>query len=218
MVELSSDNYHPAPKTQGRGVAYLGNLGKNALLSAEPSFKGGKGGTAMAAKRKFEPEKINAALKLLRALPVKDNRKTTGETLHMLKGGILEALDKGYDRTEIRRTIATAEVVISATTFNDFLAGNLKDASENGVEADPKRKEGTEKTPTEPEATEKSTAEKTENSALEERKTATEENGNPENGKRETPTIKMREDTSARKADTVKMPSYYTPDLPDTEL
>jgi hypothetical protein len=176
----------------------------------------------MAAKRKFEPKKINAALKLLRALPVKDSRKTTNETLHMLKGGILEALDKGYDRMEIRRTIATAEVVISATTFNDFLAGNLpgtmKDASENGGEADPERKEETEKTPTEPEATGNGIAVETENPALEERKTATAENGNPENGKRETPTIETREDTPARKAGTVKMPSYYTPDLPDTEL
>ncbi|MDR3363260.1 MAG: hypothetical protein LBO64_10565, partial [Desulfovibrio sp.] len=172
----------------------------------------------MAAKRKFEPEKINAALKLLRALPVKDSRKTTSETLRMLKRGILDALDKGYDRTEIRRTIATAEVVISATTFNDFLAGNLKDASENGGEADLKQKEGTEKTPTEPEATSNGTVGKTENPALEERKTATAENETPENGKRETPTIETREDTPARKADTVKMPSYYTPDLPDTEL
>jgi hypothetical protein len=172
----------------------------------------------MAAKRKFEPEKINAALKLLRALPVKDSRKTTSETLHMLKGGILDALDKGYDRMEIRRTIATAEVVISATTFNDFLAGNLKDASENGGETDPKRETGKEKTPTEPEATGNGTAEETETPALEERKTTTLENGNPENEKREIPTIKTREDTPARKADTVKMPSYYTPDLPDTEL
>jgi hypothetical protein len=176
----------------------------------------------MAAKRKFEPGKINAALKLLRALPVKDDRKTTGEMLHMLKGGILEALDKGYDRTEIRRTIATAEVTISATTFNDFLAGNLpgnlKDASENGGETGQKRKERTEKTPTEPEATGRGTAGETENPALEERKIVTAENGNPENGKRETPTIETREDIPARKADTVKMPSYYTPDLPDTEL
>jgi hypothetical protein len=172
----------------------------------------------MAAKRKFEPEKINAALKLLRALPVKDSRKTTSETLHMLKGGILDALDKGYDRMEIRRAIATAEVVISATTFNDFLAANLKDASENGGEADPERKEETEKTPTEPEATGNGTVEETDNPELEEQKTATEENENPENGKREIPTSKTREDTPARKADTVKMPSYYTPDLPDTEL
>jgi hypothetical protein len=176
----------------------------------------------MAAKRKFEQEKINAALKLLRALPVKDSRKTTSETLNMLKGGILDALDKGYDRMEIRRTIATAEVVISATTFNDFLAGNLpgtmKDASENGGEANPKRKEGKEKTEAEPEANGNGTAGKTKNPALEERKTATAENGNPENGKREIPTIKTRENTPARKAEPERMPSYYTPDLPDSEL
>jgi hypothetical protein len=176
----------------------------------------------MAAKRKFEPEKINAALKLLRALPVKDSRKTTGETLYMLKGGILDALDKGYDRMEIRRTIATAEVVISATTFNDFLAGNLpgnlKDASESDGEADPKRKTGKEKTLQEPKATGNGITGETETPALEEQKTATSENENPKNGKRETPTIKTREDLQARKADTVKMPTYYTPDLPDTEL
>ena len=172
----------------------------------------------MAAKRKFEPEKINAALKLLRALPVKDKRKSTGETLHMLKGGILDALDKGYGRAEIRKTIAAAEVVISATTFNDFLAGNLNGASENGGEADPERKTGKEKTPAEPEQTRKDMPAKTETPKAEERKTGTAENGSPENGKRETPTIETRESTPARKADTVKMPSYYTPDLPDTEL
>jgi hypothetical protein len=135
----------------------------------------------MAVKRKFEPEKINAALKLLRALPVKDNRKTLGETLHILKGGIMDALDKGYDRTEIRRTIAAAEVAISATTFNDFLAGNLQDASENDKESNLERKKGTEKTSTELEATGNGTAGETENPALEERKTATSENENPEN-------------------------------------
>jgi hypothetical protein len=148
----------------------------------------------MAAKRKFEPEKVNAALKLLRALPVKDSRKTTSETLHMLKGGILDALDKGYDRTEIRRTIAAAEVVISATTFNDFLAGNLpgtmKDASENGGETNPKRKEGTEKTPRGPEATGNGIAVETENPALEERKTATSENGKGKTVKRHNETMK----------------------------
>jgi hypothetical protein len=218
MVELSSDNYHPAPEDPGRGVAYFYDLQKTLLLSAEPSFKGGKGGMAMAAKRKFEPEKINAALKLLRALPVKDNRKTTGETLHMLKGGILDALDKGYDRVEIRKTIAAAELVISATTFNDFLAGNLKDASENGKEAAPKRKTGKEKTPVEPEQTGQDMHAKTETPKAEERKPGTAENGAPENGKRETPTIETREDTPARKTEQRKMPSYYTPDLPDTEL
>ena len=89
---------------------------------------------------------ISAALKLLRALPVKGKRKTLNKTLRMLKGGILEALSKGYDRMEIRKTIGTADVVISATSFNDFLAGqsgagDLKNTTvENGNEPNAKRK------------------------------------------------------------------------------
>ncbi len=79
----------------------------------------------MSGRKKYEPERIAAALKLLRALPVKDNRKTAREALAMLKGGIQDALDKGYDRTEIRKTIATADLPISSTTFNDFVATNL---------------------------------------------------------------------------------------------
>jgi hypothetical protein len=178
----------------------------------------------MAAKRKFEPEKINAALKLLRALPVKDSRKTTNETLHMLKGGILDALEKGYDRMEIRRTIATAEVVISATTFNDFLAGNLKDASGNGKEADPKRKEGTEKTPTEPEATGNGIAVETENTIAEEQKTAVSENGNGKtvkrhNEKMKTPT-EQEATVRAMPAKTAATPGSIVvkPDTPIEEL
>ena len=108
----------------------------------------------MPERKRYEPEKITAALKLLRALPVKDNRKTLNETLLTLKGGILDALDKGYDRTEIRQTIATAEVVISATSFNDFLAVNLNGGSlENGTGTAARRKKGEKETPTEQEAT-----------------------------------------------------------------
>jgi len=51
----------------------------------------------------------------------------------MLERGIQNALGKGYDRTEVRKKIATANVVISATTMNDFLAGKIQDpACKNG--------------------------------------------------------------------------------------
>lgn len=167
----------------------------------------------MSGRKKFEPEKVTAALKLLRALPVKDNRKTTGEALHMLKGGILEALEKGYDRTEIRKLIA-AEVPLSSTTFNDFLAANLKeDTEETGMSAGSKRKTGQEKTPTAPEQTGKGRFTKTASSAALERKPATATNGNAEHGKSE-----ILKPTPARAAEPKKMPSYYTPDLPDSEL
>lgn len=173
----------------------------------------------MAGRKKHEPEKIAAALRLLRALPVKDTRKTTDEMLHMLKGGILEALDKGYDRLEIRNTISAAELVISATTFNDFLAVNLKDAiSENGKELDQKRKTNKEKTPKEPKQTAQGTSMRRESPITAKRKRDASENENPETGKRETSTIGTRENTPARESEPEKMPSYYTPDLPDTEL
>lgn len=172
----------------------------------------------MAGKKKFEPEKITAALKLLRTLPVKDNRKTTGETLHMLKGGILDALDKGYDRMEIRKTIAAADVVISSTTFNDFLAGNIDATPENGKESPSKRKTVKEKTVTEPEQTDKDASMKPGTPLAAERKPVTPETENLESGKRESPTLETRETTPARKAEPERMPSYYTPDLPDSEL
>ena len=144
----------------------------------------------MPERKKFEPEKISVALKLLRALPVKDTRKTLTETLRMLEEGILGALDKGYDRLEIRKTIAAAEVVISATSFNDFLAENLKDVQETGRETSPKRKKTKGKTETELGANGNSPSAKTENPLLEERKSPCPENGNGESGKRHNEQVK----------------------------
>ena len=217
----------------------------------------------MSGRKKYEPERIAAALKLLRALPVKDNRKTTSETLHMLKGGIFEALEKGYDRTEIRKLIAP-EVPVSSTTFNDFLAENLKgDTPENGKEADAERKNGGETPakdagqtgnapavkPEGPVATERKSASpengnqadanrksgndkpareaeqtgnavivKPESPAAAERKAATQKNGNEESVKQETPTTETRASAPAPQTEPRKLPSYFTPDLPDSEL
>lgn len=172
----------------------------------------------MSGKKRFEPETIIAALKVLRALPVKDNRKTAREALHMLKGGIQDALDKGYDRTEIRKAIATADLPISSTTFNDFVAVNLPqplkgETAETGMDAGAKRKTSRKKTPTAPEQTENTPSIKTASPAAVERKpaTATTETTEPDN--QETP-----QPTPARTAEPRKMPSYFTPDLPDSEL
>lgn len=141
----------------------------------------------MSGRKKFEPENITAALKLLRALPVKDNRKTTSEALHMLKGGIFDALEKGYDRTEIRKLIAP-EVQISSTTFNDFLATNITEGKpENEQRVDAKRKPAKEKTLQESEQTGKIPSVKPESPVTAERKAASVENGNLETGKRNSP-------------------------------
>ncbi len=171
----------------------------------------------MSGRKKFEPEKIAAALRLLRALPVKDTRKTTGEALHMLKGGIQDALDKGYDRTEIRRLIA-AEVPISSTTFNDFLAANLKEeVAPTGTEAEAKRKTEQEETAAKPEQTGNGAPGKPESPAVAEQKPAASETGNAASGNRNSPDSEASNPTPARK-DKIKLPSYYTPDLPDSEL
>jgi len=77
--------------------------------------------------KKFAPEKIHAAQKVLRALPGKDHRKSLNETLFMLSGGIQAAIEKGYSRREIRNMIAEAGVVISTTSLNNFLNGEQKD-------------------------------------------------------------------------------------------
>ena len=178
----------------------------------------------MAGKKKFEPEKVSAALRLLRALPVKDNRKTISETLMMLKGGILEALDKGYDRMEIRRTIAAAEVVISATTFNDFLAGNLNATQESGNETASKRKKGGGKTATEQDATAKAQPAETETVAVEKQESATPENGNGETEKRESESMETATELEATaKAVSAEAPSspgsiIIKPDTPKEEL
>ncbi|MCL2123849.1 MAG: hypothetical protein FWH34_07120 [Desulfovibrionaceae bacterium] len=76
--------------------------------------------------KKIDPEKINAAQKLLRALPDKDTRKSLHETLRMLSGGIQAAIEKGYSRREIRNKLAEAGVVISTTSLNNFLNGKQK--------------------------------------------------------------------------------------------
>ena len=79
--------------------------------------------------KKFESEKVSAALKLLRALPEKDNRKSLHETLVALSGGIQTALAKGYSRREIRNMLVEAGVVISTTSLNNFLSGEQKKIS-----------------------------------------------------------------------------------------
>lgn len=79
--------------------------------------------------KKFEPEKVNAALKLLRSLPGKDNRKSLNEALAMLSGGIQAAIEKGYSRRAIRNMLAEAGVVISTTSLNNFLNGEQKNSS-----------------------------------------------------------------------------------------
>ena len=71
--------------------------------------------------KKFDAEKVSAALKLLRTLPEKDNRKSLTEALVMLSGGIQAAIAKGYSRREIRNQLAEAGVVISTTSLNNFL-------------------------------------------------------------------------------------------------
>jgi hypothetical protein len=83
-----------------------------------------KGGKVMPEIKKFESEKVSAALKLLRALPEKDNRKSLNEALLMLSGGIQAAIGKGYSRREIRNTLAKAGVVLSTTSLNNFLNGS----------------------------------------------------------------------------------------------
>jgi hypothetical protein len=80
--------------------------------------------------KKFEPEKVNAALKLLRSLPGKDNRKSLNEALAMLSGGIQAAIEKGYSRRAIRNMLAEAGVVISTTSLNNFLNGEQKNSSQ----------------------------------------------------------------------------------------
>ena len=88
--------------------------------------------------KKFEPGKISAALKLLRALPDKDNRKSLHETLVMLSSGIQTAIAKGYSRREIRNMLAEAGVVVSTTSLNNFLNGGQKKTRE--ASADQKAK------------------------------------------------------------------------------
>jgi len=73
--------------------------------------------------KKFEPEKINTALKRLRALPVKDNSKSLTEALVMLSGDIQAAIAKGYSRRAIRNILVEAGVVISTTSLNNFGTG-----------------------------------------------------------------------------------------------
>ncbi|MDR2891621.1 MAG: hypothetical protein LBV80_00820 [Deltaproteobacteria bacterium] len=176
----------------------------------------------MSGKKRFEPETITAALKVLRALPVKDNRKTAREALAMLKGGIQDALDKGYDRTEIRKAIATADLPISSTTFNDFVLTNLPqsakgEAAETGKDAPTKRKASQPKPTTPPEQTENTPPVKPESPAVPERKAAP---VTPATTAAPVAPVKQAtpQPTPAQLEALKKMPSYFTPDLPDSEL
>ncbi len=176
----------------------------------------------MSGKKKFEPEKIHAALKMLRALPVKDNRKTAGEALAMLKGGIQDALDKGYDRKEICKAIAAVDLPISPSTFYDFVAANLKEGvAATGTETRAKRRAEQENTAASPEQSGTDSPVKPESPSeppvIVEQKPAPPAPATPESENRNTPDSEPPKPTPARR-DKIKLPSYYTPDLPDSEL
>jgi hypothetical protein len=89
-----------------------------------------KGEFVMPEIKKIELEKVNAALKRLRALPVKDNRKSLTEALVMLSGDIQAAIAKGYSRRAIRNILAEGGVIISTTSLNNFLSGEQKKIKE----------------------------------------------------------------------------------------
>jgi len=57
------------------------------------------------------------------------------EMLHLLERGMRDALVKGYNRGEMRRKIAEAEVIIAATTLKGFLVKEQKDAGQKHEEA-----------------------------------------------------------------------------------
>ncbi len=82
----------------------------------------------MSGKKRFDSENITAALKLLRALPIKDGRKSIQETLRLLEQGMCDAQEKGYNQREMRDKLTAAGVIVSATTLKDFLAGKKERA------------------------------------------------------------------------------------------
>jgi len=88
--------------------------------------------------KKIEPEKVNAALKLLRALPEKDKRKSLNDALRMLSSGIRAAIAKGYSRRAIRNMLVEAGVVISTTSLNNFLNGEQEKSGEASAKQKPK--------------------------------------------------------------------------------
>ena len=91
--------------------------------------------------KKFEPEKISAALKRLRALPVKDNSKSLTEALVMLSDGIQAAIAKGYSRRAIQNILVESGVAISTTSLNNFLSGEQKKIKEASQKQKPKNME-----------------------------------------------------------------------------
>ena len=71
--------------------------------------------TAMATARRYTMEQIEAALKKLRSLPVKEAGKTRGEVAEFLVSDIKKAMRQGYTLRDIRDLLADAGVSVPLT-------------------------------------------------------------------------------------------------------
>ena len=103
---------------------------------------------------KIALEKIVAAQKRLRALPVKDNRKAPDEALEMLAGDVRNTLEKGYSLKDVRVVLIETGVPLSSFMLRKHLeqeSPETKPAPQKKVQAASQNAEqaGEEMTPTE---------------------------------------------------------------------
>jgi hypothetical protein len=133
-------------------------------------------------------EKVLAAREALRQLPVREKEKSRAEVVDFLKTDLRKAVKQGHSLKEIQAILADQGVSVSLSRMEAVLGQSGNDLARKKTD--------------------------TCQSSVKARKTKPEVDA-PEN---ETVKPETRKTISLEKPEPAKMPSYYTPDLPDTEL
>ena len=148
---------------------------------------------------KIALEKIVAAQKRLRSLPVKDNRKDQEEALDMLAGDVRNTLQKGYSLKDVRMVLVETGVPLSSFLLRKHLEQETPETNQA------------------PQKTAQAASRNTEHSSGE--KTPIEAGMTTSNEEKKTPPAEIK--TPLKEVE--KTPSAYTgitikPDTPDSEL
>jgi hypothetical protein len=142
----------------------------------------------MAKTQTYSMEKVLAAREALRQLPVKEKEKSRAEVVDLLKPDFRKAVKQGPSLKEIQAILAGQGVNVSLSRMEAVLGRSEKELARKKTDS----------------CQPSSKAQKVKPEA-----------DAPEN---ETVKPETRKPIPVQKTEPANMPSYYTPDLPDTEL
>ena len=143
----------------------------------------------MVKQQTYSMEKILAVREILRKLPVKEQEKTGGEVVEFLRGDLRKAVKQGHTLKEIQAALAEQGISVPLSRMETVLGKLGKDSARKKADA---RRSSPKVEKTEP--------------------------GPGEDARKNEPVKPEKQEAIPAKKEPAKLPSYYTPDLPDSEL